>query len=343
MKRFLAAALALALLGSATGCGNSNNDSSADNSSFKVYMVTDTGGVNDESFNKSAWEDGLKVLEKETGAQVGYIESTQASDYGLNLEKAVDMGCNVVLCSGFALTDASKDAARKNPDSNFVLIDNAGEDSISNLTGVVFRAEESAFIVGYIAGKTTTTNKIGFVGGIDSDVIKQFEYGYRAGADYAAKELGKKISVSVQYAESFSDSAKGKAIASKMFSNGCDIVFHSAGGAGVGVIEAAKEAGKFAIGVDRDQLYLAPKNVLTSALKNVGHAVKLVVTDFMNGEAKGGETRYYGIKDDCVGIPDNNPNMAPAVHDAAMKIEEKIKNGEIVPPYNESTYKNFKV
>ena len=261
MKKFLSIVLATAFLVSTVGCGNSGDNNSQDNSSFKMYMVTDTGGVNDESFNKSAWEDGLKVLGEETGAKVGYIESNQATDYPTNLDKLVDMDCSLIYGIGFALTDAVKEVAPKNPDSNFVIVDNAGDDSMSNLTGVVFKAQESAFTVGYIAGKTTKTNKIGFIGGIDSDVIEQFEYGYRAGANYAAKELGRKIDVVVQYAESFSDSAKGKAIASKMFSNGCDIVFHSAGGAGVGVIEAAKEAGKFAIGVDRDQLYLAPNNV----------------------------------------------------------------------------------
>lgn len=307
---------------------------------FNVGMVTDTGGVNDQSFNQSAWE-GLEALKANTGAEVSYLESTQETDYAPNLDKQVDEGKNLIWGIGFAMADAIITASEQNPDVSFAIIDNAYETTPSNVTGVMFRAQEPSFVVGYVAGLTTKTNKVGFVGGMKGNIIDQFEYGYRAGVDYAAKELGKEISVDVQYAESFGDSAKGKAIATKMFSSDCDIVFHAAGGVGVGVIEAAKETGKFAIGVDRDQAYLAPENVLTSALKLVNVAVELVSTEAMNGTAIGGQTYNYGLAEDAVGIPEENPNMDPAVYEKAMVVETLIKDSTIVPPYNEDTYKEF--
>lgn len=171
---------------------------------------------------------------------------------------------------------------------SFAIVDNAYDDTPFNVTGVVFRAEESSFMAGYIAGMSTKTDKVGYVGGMKSAINDQFQYGYDAGVAYAAKERGVKIEVMNQLVESYTDAAKAKAIANKMFSQGADIVFHSAGGAGQGVIESAKDNGKYAIGVDRDQSYLAPDNVLTSALKNVDTAVELVCQEKMDGQDIGG-------------------------------------------------------
>lgn len=360
-KRIIALLLSATMLVSLTACGTKKDaakdttegttteqttedtaeDTTAEDTTekvdFSVGMVTDTGGVNDQSFNQSAWE-GLQNLQKNTGADISYLESTQETDYAPNLDKQVDEGKNLIWGIGFAMADAILTAAETNPDVNFAIIDNAYETTPSNVTGVMFRAQEPSFVVGYIAGLSTKTGKVGFVGGMKGNIIDQFEYGYRAGVDYAAKELGKEITVDVQYAESFSDSAKGKAIATKMFSSDCDIVFHAAGGVGVGVIEAAKEADKFAIGVDRDQAYLAPENVLTSALKLVNVAVELVSTEALNGTEIGGQTYNYGLAEDAVGIPEENPNMDPAIYDKAMEVEQLIKDGTIVPPYNADTY-----
>lgn len=361
MKKLLAILLSMAMTATAiSGCSNSSNNNETsttaqtesqdtsqeqtetqkDFKDFKIAMITDTGGVNDQSFNQSSWE-GLQKLQSETGASIKYIESKQTSDFSTNLDKLADEGNDLIWGIGFALSDAILAAAQANPDLKYAIVDNSYEETPSNLTGVMFRAQEPSFIVGYIAGKTTKTDKVGFVGGITSNIIDQFQYGFQAGVDYAAKELNKTISVDVQYAESFGDAAKGKGIATRMISDGCDIVYHAAGGAGTGVIEAAKEANVFAIGVDRDQAYLAPDNVLTSALKLVGEAVNLVSQLTMNGEEFGGQTLTFGLKEKCVGIPEEHKNMSDEVYNAAIALEEKIINGEIVPPYNKETYDAF--
>lgn len=354
MKKIVALFLAVMMTASVTACGSGSTTSStapaasaaesqetAGKTDFKITMVTDTGGVNDQSFNQSSWE-GLQKVSQDTGATVKYTESKQESDYTTNLDKAADDGSNLIWGIGFAMADAVTNAAKQNPDISYAIVDNSyGDETPDNVTGVMFRAQEPSFLVGYIAGKTTKTGKVGFVGGMTSAIIDQFEYGYKAGVAYAAKELNKNITVDAQYAESFGDSAKGKAIATSMFNNGCDIVFHAAGGVGTGVIEAAKEANKFAIGVDRDQAYLAPKNVLTSALKLVNKAVELVSKEAINGQKIGGKTYTYGLTEDAVGIPEEHSLMGDDTYNAAIALESKIKDKTITPPATKDEYNQF--
>lgn len=352
-KKFIAMMMVTVMAFSMTACGSGNSTEKNNNttpsaesqdttskSEFKASMITDTGGVNDQSFNQSAWE-GLKMLQEKTGAQVSYLESTQESDYASNLDKQVDEGSDLIWGVGFALAEAVEQAAEVNDDVNFAIVDNAYEEVPANVTCAIFNAQDPSFLVGYVAGLTTKTDKVGFIGGISSEIIDQFEYGYRAGVQYAAEELGKEIEVVVQYADSFTDSAKGKAIGTTMYTNGCDIVFHAAAGVGIGLIEAAVEQGKFAIGVDSDQAYLAPENVLTSALKRVDVAVAEISEKLANGEEIGGQTFTYGLADGGVGIPEENPNMDAEVYTKTIALQEKVAAGEIVVPYNAETLEAF--
>lgn len=316
-----------------------------DYSDFSVGMITDTGGVNDQSFNQSAWE-GLQAFEQETGAKVSYRESEQEANYGPNIDSLIDADTDLIWGIGFMMGDAISNAATTNPDIKFAIVDNAYDETPANLTAVVFRAQEPSFLVGYMAGMTTETNKVGFVGGIKGPVIDQFEFGYRAGVAYAAKELGKEIEVLVQYADSFGDDAKGKAIATSMYTNGADIVFHAAGNVGQGVIAAAKDMDKLVIGVDRDQAYLAPENVMTSALKLVGAAMKDVSKRIADGEELGGQTLAYGIAEESAGIPPYEGSTAnlvdKGVYDKTMEIRDKIVSGGIIDiPVSEEEFNEF--
>ncbi len=335
-KGVLFAAISGSALMLLTGCSIPQKDTTK----YKVAMITDTGGVNDQAFNQLAWE-GLQKFSEESGAEVSYIESKQASDYVTNMDRATDGFNDLIWGTGFAMADPIVTISKLNPDISFALIDNQVPDAPFNVTSVVFRAEEPSFIVGYIAGKTTKTDKVGYVGAVRTDTSMQFEYGYAAGVAYAADELGKEIEIQMQMTESYADAAKAKAVASKMYSSGCDVIFHSAGGAGYGVIEAAKEWDRYVIGVDKDQSYLAPDHVLTSALKKVDVAIGLVSGRVMDGEDLGGETLSYGLKEGCVGIPENNPNLTPEVQQAAMEVMEQIHNGEIIPPKTEEQYQEF--
>ena len=319
----------------------SKTDDNKEAIGFYTAMISDTGGVNDQSFNQSAWE-GLQAFEAQTGAKIGFIESTQESDYASNFDKLVDEEADLIWGIGFSLADALATAAEMNPDMLYGIIDfDFGADTPSNVASTSFDVQDSSFLVGYAAALTTKTDRVGYIGGMKSPTMDYFEYGYKAGVEYGAAELGKDIVVDIQFAESFTDAAKGKAMAAAMYAAGSDIIFHASGGTGVGVIEQAIEENKWVIGVDRDQAYLAPDNMLTSALKTVGVATKAISEAVVNGENIGGQTFSYGLKDGAVGIPKENPNMDPEVEKKVRAIESEIGNGKIVPPYSEETYKSF--
>ncbi|MDO5725285.1 MAG: BMP family ABC transporter substrate-binding protein [Tissierellia bacterium] len=312
---------------------------------MKSGFVTDEGGIHDESFNQSAWEGLQRAGENIDGLDVTYMESHKDSDYDSNLDALLDEDCELIWAAGFKLENAMLKAAEANPDVNYALIDaDFGEGSPSNLLGIMFKAEQPSFLCGYIAAHMTETDKVGFVGGIEGNIIWGFDYGYRAGVDYAAKELGKDIEVLVQYVGNFSDQAAGKSIATSMFQQGADIVFHAAGGAGIGVIEAAKDQGKWAIGVDADQSGLAPDNVLTSAMKRVDVAIENTMNKLAEGEEfSGGKTITYGLEDHgAVDIaPTSDVHVPKDILDKVETIKQEIIDGNINVPFNEETYETF--
>ncbi|WP_304428300.1 BMP family lipoprotein [Romboutsia ilealis] len=295
-------------------------------------MITDVAGVNDQSFNQSAWE-GLQRAEKELGIEVKYLESKQDSDYATNIETLVDEDVDLILGVGMKLADAIKEGSELYPDQNFVLVDE--EIDASNVKNILFKAEESAYLAGLIAGKTTKTNNVGFIGGMELPVIDTFKYGYMAGVKAANPDA----KVQAQYANSFTDQAKGKAIANQMYTNGADIVFTCGGDVGTGAIEAAKENNKYAIGVDRDQSDLAPQNVLTSAIKRVDAGVFETVKSYVNGTFEGGTTTTYGLEENAVGVPDTTKNLVSQdILDLVEETITKLKNKEITVPKNEEEY-----
>jgi len=329
MKKIILATALAALMMSCAQQGTSGE--------LKIAMVTDVGGVNDQSFNQSAWE-GLKRAQLELGIKASYVESNQDADYVPNLQSLMDAKNNLIWGIGFKMGDAILEAAKNNPDFKFAIIDYAYENTPSNLIGVVFKAEEASFLVGYIAGKMTKSNIVGFVGGIKGNVIDGFDYGYHAGVYYANPN----VKVLRQYAESFTDAAKGKVITLEMYRQGADIVYHAAGGVGDGVIEAARESRRWAIGVDRDQNYLAPDNVLTSAMKRVDNAIYNIAKDLVEGRWRGGSTIVYGLKEGGVDIsPTTSKHVPLEILAEVDALKNKIIAGELVIPYNETTYNEW--
>ncbi len=315
-------------------------DSADAGTGHKVEMVTDVGGVNDQSFNELSWA-GMQVLGSEHGYDVAYLESKQDSDYKTNLDKAVDDGSELVWGVGFLMGDAMLEAAETYPDVKFAIIDNTYADNPANLTGVAFKQEECSFAVGYIAARMSKAGKVGFIGGIDSEVMQQFEQGYYAGIEYANKEKGLSVTYEGQWTDSFSDAALGKSTAEKQIANGCDVIYHAAGGVGAGMIEACKEAGIWAIGVDQDQSFLAPDTVITSALKRVDQAIINISTGLLEGDLKGGENITLGAAEDAVGIAPTHDLLPDEIYNDALAVIEKIKEGEIVVPKSADELKTY--
>ena len=329
--------VAVAAVGLAA-CGNrsSRNAASSSDVKTKAAIVTDTGGVDDKSFNQSAWE-GLQAWGKEHNLSKDkgftYFQSTSEADYANNLQQAAG-SYNLIFGVGFALHNAVKDAAEEHADLNYVLIDDVIKDK-KNVASVTFADNESAYLAGVAAAKTTKTKQVGFVGGMESEVISRFEAGFKAGV----ASVDSSIKVQVDYAGSFGDNAKGKTIAAAQYAAGADIVYQVAGGTGAGVFAEAKSLNEsrpenekvWVIGVDRDQeaegKYTSKDGkesnfVLVSTLKQVGTTVKDISNKAEKGEFPGGQVIVYSLKDKGVDLVTTNLSEEgkKAVEDAKAKI-----------------------
>ena len=274
--------LSLALTANLVGCskGNVKTEGKA-----KVTLVLSTGGVNDQSFNQSAWEGALKASE-ELSVEVSYLESNSDADYMQNIETAIE-DSDLVVGVGFQVGSSIKEAAKVYPDKQFVTID-SDDEGLDNVRAIKFNEEQAGYLTGLIAGKMTKTNVISWIGGFDIPSCTPFYTGYERGA----KEANPNVKVLKQYINSFTDAAKGKVVAEQMINNNSDIIFTACGGGNTGVLEAVKEKGIKAIGVDMPMNYLAPEHVLTSALKNVGEGLKLTIKDYIDGNFTSGEVKY---------------------------------------------------
>lgn len=302
----------------------------AESETYRVAMITDTGGINDQSFNALAWQ-GLQRAEKELGVEVKYFESKTDADYAPNIETAVDEGYDLVICIGWMLADALGEAAANYPDQAFAIIDS--NSMADNVTGVTFAAEQCSYLVGVAAAKMTQTKNVGFVIGMVSPSMNPFGYGYYAGI----KDTDPQVQIQSFNANNYGDVAGGKAAAINMFTNGADIVYHAAGGTGLGVIEAAKEQGKLAIGVDQDQAYLAPEAVLTSAMKRVDNGVFDLCKQGKEGTLAGGDA-LYDLAKAGVGIAPSQDLLSEDALAAVKAAEEKILSGEVVVPSTQEAF-----
>ncbi|MDU4697924.1 MULTISPECIES: BMP family lipoprotein [Paenibacillus] len=315
-----------------TQAGN-GGDAATDASKFKIGLVTDVGGVNDKSFNQSAWE-ALEAMHEEQGIQNKYLQSAQSSDYVPNLNQFVQGGYDLTWSIGFDLGDATKQVADANPNAKMAIIDNVVD--APNVESVTFAENEGSFLVGVVAGLTTKTNKIGFIGGAESPVIKRFEVGFQAGV--AAVNPDAKVTVT--YAGAYDKPDIGKSLATQLFNDGADIIFPAAGQTGNGVFNEAaarNQAGGanklWVIGVDKDQsLEFGDEVTLTSMMKRVDVAVKNVTQQVIDGTFKGGQVTNLTLKEDGVGLPEENPNLSQEILDKVEEFKQKIVNGEVTVP-----------
>jgi basic membrane protein A len=340
--KVLAFCLAVSIL---AGCATKKSEEKSPEEKVEktqIYVVADTGGFQDQGFNQSVREHMVEFEKSHPNVKCSYMESTQAADYGPNLERAADSGADLVFAVGFSFGDSLPSIAAKYPNTSFCLIDSLLDEIPDNVICVTFLSHHGAFEVGYIAANMTKTENLGVIGGMDVPVIQSFLFGFKGGAIYGAKELKKTVNVSVQFTGDFNDASKGRAIASKMFNSGIDVILPAAGASGNGAIDAAKDLKKWVNGVDNDQSHLAPDNVLTSAIKNTGLAAVKIAEKFIAKEKIGGQHFRFGLKDGCVGIPEKHKNVPDEIYQKTMAIQEKIIKGEITPPFDEDTFNEYK-
>ena len=303
-----------------------------DGTGFKIGMVTDVGGVNDGSFNQSAWE-GLQRAAENFGCEVKYIESKGDADFVPNIESFLDEDYDLIICTGYVMADAVRDAAELNPDQKFAIVDDASNADLDNVTCMMFEQEQASYLVGLAAGYTTESNVVGFVVGQANETMNSFGYGYLAGVLDANPDA-----TVLQYnANSFGDASAGKTAVNTMVTKGADVVFHAAGGTGIGVIDGCKENKIWAIGVDSDQSPLAPETILTSALKRVDNACYDATKKTILGTLEGGVETY----DLAAGGVDIAPTTDNLSKDVLEKIEDAKKDiiaGDLVVPKNQEEF-----
>jgi basic membrane protein A len=316
---------------------------------IKVGFVTDTGGIDDKSFNQGTWE-GIKLFAKENNLQEGtdvkYLQSTADADYIPNLSTFADQKMDLIVASGFLFEQAIGQVADQYKNEKFLIIDTVV--AKPNVVSANFAAEQSSFLVGVAAGLKAKADKkdtVGFMGGMEVPLIKAFEAGYIAGV----KAVAPKVKVLSDYSGSFSDAAKGQALAVKQYGAGAYIIYQAAGSSGNGVIKEAKERSakgdiRWSIGVDKDQyadgIYADGKScILTSAMKRVDVASHDVAGMVRDGKFPGGTNLIFNLANKGVGIPTKNPNLTPAIEKEIQKYADQIAAGKIKVPTDPSQIK----
>jgi basic membrane protein A len=293
-----------------TACGGSDNKDSANDSGssgsgksdIKVGMAYDIGGRGDQSFNDMAAA-GLDKAKSEFGVKTSESEATPDEAESAKEDRLIqlaDGGYNPVIAVGFAYSEAVGKVAKQYPDVKFAIIDDTANEA-DNVTNLVFAEEQGSFLVGAAAALKSKTGHIGFVGGVNTPLINKFEAGYDAGA----KAVNPNIKIESAYLTQppdftgFNDPGKGKTAAEGQFDAGADVVYHAAGGSGLGVFQAAKAANGLAIGVDSDQYKTASADlqpvILTSMIKHVDVAVYNFIKSFVDGKPLTG-TQTFDLK-----------------------------------------------
>jgi basic membrane protein A len=332
VKRLTAIALVTALALVAAGCGSKKSSTGSTTttqaSAFKVGLSTDTGGLNDKSFNHLAYV-GLQRAQAQLGVQTRVVTAASSSDYIPNLTALARQGYNLVIGVGFTEIDAMKAVAKQFPKTHFAIVDvsNADEGGLKNVEGLLFKEQEAGYLAGYAAGlaaKDRSGKAVSSVGGQKQPPVDRYIAGFQAGAKAAfpgVKTLN-------GYSQDFEKLALCKEVALNQIADGSVVVFQVAGGCGLGALDAAKEKSVWGVGVDADQGYLG-SHILTSALKRVDTAVYDSIKDAKDGKFKGGRDAVYGLDVNGVGIGKFSAKTPAGIADKVQQVKQQIADGKI--------------
>ena len=341
MKRVLAYLVLAAIVAAACGGGGTGGTAGTSPSpgkAIKVGLVTDVGGLNDKSFNQAA-NTGRLQAEKDLGLQTQVIESKKQEDYVPNLTTFAQQNYDLVIAVGFLMQNAAWKVATQFPNVKFAIIDGApandagNAENLPNVANLFFKEQEAGYLVGVIAA-TMAKNKIGkaihntvcSMGGIPIPPVDHYIAGYQD----AIKTIDPSATIINGYSNDFVDQQKGKEVGLNHISKNCDILFQVAGGSGLGYIAAAKEKGVYAIGVDVDQIDVAPGTVITSAIKRVDKAVYDTSKSVKDNSFKAGDN-FFSATNDGVGYGKLDSVVPADAKAAADKALADIKSGAIKP------------
>lgn len=294
-----------------------------------VVMVSDTGGLGDQGQNDVAWA-GCEKISKEKEVDIRCLESKSKEDYTKNIETAIQEDAAVVICVGADLTDATKAMAAEYPKTKFILVD--GKVDMDNVTCIEFQQQEGAFLAGVAAARTSTTGKIGFIGGVESPAMEKYQYGFAAGV----RTINPQAEVSIDYTGNLDREDEAAALAKKQRDGGVDVIFQSAGRGGLGIIDLAEKENFWVIGSERDQSGFSSKHVLCSVVKDGDAAVYEEVEKALKGNQTKG-TVSHNLKDKYVYLSDNAGNLNGETKKEIERWKEAIVKGDVTVPYSETS------
>lgn len=303
---------------------------------FMPAIVFDFGGKFDRSFNQSASE-GAEKFKKETGVAYREFEITNAAQREQAMAQLAKRGASIIVAIGFTQASAVEKVAKQFPNVKFTIVDAVVD--LPNVQSVNFREQESSFLCGMAAALASKTGKVGFVGGMDIPLIRKFALGYAEGARHVNPQAEVFQNMTGTTPAAWGDPTKGAELAKSQFGRGADVIFHAAGATGIGVMQAAKDAGKLSIGCDSNQNYLHPGSVLTSAIKRVDVAVFTAFKSAKEGKWKAGKV-VLGLAEQGVdySLDEHNrklisPEMERKLNEAkADIISGKLKVAEYKSP-----------
>jgi basic membrane protein A len=299
MNKRLITILTVLILGSLVlaACGGAPAETEK---KVKVCQITDTGGIDDKSFNATAWTGVQDAMEK-LDIDGKYLESKEVADYEKNLNAFIEEECDLIITVGFLIGDATKAAAEAHPDVNFSIVDFTYDPAISNVVGQIFNTDEAAFLAGYLAAGVTKTGKVGTFGGLPIPTVTIFMDGFAKGVAYHNQLKGTNVEVlgwdpanpdTGLFSNSFDDQQKGRELAVSLMDEGADIIMPVAGPVGLGSAAAIKERGNaYLIGVDSDWVLTSPEYAditLTSVMKLMDATTFQVIQSVINGTFSGG-------------------------------------------------------
>ena len=285
---------------------------------IKVAVVYDMGGKFDKSFNEGVYN-GAKRFSDETGIKLMEFEVTNETQREQGIRRMAQKGANVVVCVGFAQADSCDKVAKEFPDTKFSIIDVGWLDN-PNMRQYVFKEHEGSYLVGALAAMASKTGKVGFVGGMDIPLIRKFHGGYEQGAKYVNPNINVLMNMTGTTPEAWNNPTKGAELTKAQIDKGADVIYQAAGGTGIGVLQAAADAGVYGIGVDANQNYMHPGSVLTSMLKRVDVAVYNAFKSTMDGNYETG-VFTLGLAEDGVGWALDEHNASLITDDMKAKVE----------------------
>ncbi len=295
---------------------------------IKPAVVFDMGGKFDKSFNQSVLA-GVERFRKETGIKYREFEVTNETQREQALRKMAQRGRTPIIGVGFAQGPAIEKIAKEYPNLKFAIIDSVVD--LPNVQSYIFKEQEGSYLVGILAAMASKTGKVGYIGGMDIPMIRAFGCGYVQGAKMANPKIEVIQNMTGSTPSAWNDPGRGSELARGQFDRGVDVIYAAAGGTGVGVYQAAKDAGKLAIGVDSNQNYLHPGTMLTSMLKRVDVAAYNTFKEALDGTWKGG-IHNLGLKEDGVGwaLDENNAALiTPAMKAKVEQARADIISGKV--------------